>query len=237
MFPYAACDYRRRRPASGYDIPDGYTLCLPGVEYCFSNDAGTTPCAIGDQVAVWKDTNGNTIFTQTTAANRPTLQFAQGRHVVRMDATNDGMTSSYVLDNGNTIYLAEIPAANSAAQRTINSSDFNCLMSCGRSSAGSYVAFQGGTLTNDGDQILAGTMGYASIFWNGVGSAEVYLYPEPGAVDNGSTPGNQWGTVTLGSVGLFGEPGKTDIVGILFYNSSQVLEKIRLDALFDSLIA
>jgi len=220
------------------DIPAGGALYLPSPLYCFSDDGGTIPCAIGDQVAVWKDYYGvASSFTQTTAANRPTLQFAQGRHVVRMDATNDGMTSSYVLDSGNTIYVAEIPAANTAAQRTINSSDTNSLMSCGRASAGSYVAFQGGTISGDGNLTSAGALGYASNFWNGGGTAVVYLYPEPGEVSSGATPGNQWGTVTLGSVGLFGEPGKTDIVGMLFYNSSQIGEILRLNALFDSLIA
>jgi len=63
-----------------------------GPAYCFTDAAGTTPCAAGDTVACWKDRSGAARhLTQATAANRPTLRLVSGKYAVQFDAANDAM--------------------------------------------------------------------------------------------------------------------------------------------------
>jgi hypothetical protein len=58
--------------------------------YCFSDAAGTVPCAVADPVYVWKDRSGNARdLTQATLAARPTLRQVSGKYVVRFDGTDD----------------------------------------------------------------------------------------------------------------------------------------------------
>lgn len=53
-----------------------------------------TPASIGNVVSRWVDRSTGVLFTQSTLANRPTLQVSGGRLVVRFDGTNDFMTGS-----------------------------------------------------------------------------------------------------------------------------------------------
>lgn len=63
-----------------------------GPAWCFTDTAGTTPCAVGDAVACWKDGSGALRhMLQGTAASRPALRLVSGAYAVQFDAIDDAL--------------------------------------------------------------------------------------------------------------------------------------------------
>lgn len=61
-----------------------------GPTQCFSDAGGTTPCADGDAVYVWKDRSGNGHdLSQSSSGLRPLLRLISGQWRVRFDGTDD----------------------------------------------------------------------------------------------------------------------------------------------------
>jgi hypothetical protein len=84
----------------------------------YSNAGGTTPCADGDTVYVWKDQSGNAFnASQSTAAARPTFKtnILNGKPVIRFDGADDvlAITSSLAGTGDNlSFFLVVIPDSN-----------------------------------------------------------------------------------------------------------------------------
>lgn len=65
-----------------------------GPTWCFSDAAGTVPCADGDSVRVWRDQAAGILVSQATSGNRPTLRLdAGGKWYVLFDGVDDYVTA------------------------------------------------------------------------------------------------------------------------------------------------
>lgn len=72
-------------------------LLLIPTEGLYKDTAGTIPATLaGDKIAAWKDMRNGLMFTQATVANQPTLQFVEGKPVVRFGG---GVASTLVLSH------------------------------------------------------------------------------------------------------------------------------------------
>lgn len=101
---------RRRAGAPAWTPADLASLSAwyeAGPAECFQDAAGTTPAAADDPVGHWRDKSGNgRHWTQTTAANRPTLRNDGTLWWVEFDATNDGLSSSFTVTVPYTLCVA-----------------------------------------------------------------------------------------------------------------------------------
>lgn len=80
--------------SSAIAIVAGYWL-QASPYYCFSDAAGTIPCADGDAVRVWKDRTGNTVGqSQATSGSRPILRFLSSQWRVTYDGVSQFMAGT-----------------------------------------------------------------------------------------------------------------------------------------------
>lgn len=183
--------------------------------YCFSDDAGTTPCGIGDVVAVWKGVRGlGANFTQGTNANRPTLQQdVSGHYLVRFDATNDGLASTNSQSGDSTLAVCAKQAGTTASTRVLNSGTTNSLVAFHRTTDQIKV-FTGATVFTSGTNVIVARTGILTKASGG--NWEYYLQ---GVSQTVTARTADWGTVALGAGGSTAEPLDGDVYGISLYNS------------------
>lgn len=72
-------------------LPGTDVFYRPSPGYCFSNDAGTTPCGSGDIIKVWKSQINGRQVTQSNASQCPTLQLVNGYWAALYDGVDDYM--------------------------------------------------------------------------------------------------------------------------------------------------
>jgi hypothetical protein len=178
----------------------------------FQDTAGTTPItAAGQAVARINDKSGNGwVFTQATAANRPTYNVdANGYAYLNFDGTNDRLTSTATVTQSSSdkLYMC-------AAIEVLNTGTNRAVIFSGYAAAGGYAIYAcGGNNGSDygGPSLLAtgtGGNGYKSIGARALGRSVVAAYIdisqesldlEITARLNGRPALGQQGGVTLGS--------------------------------------
>jgi len=94
----------------------------------YSDAGGTTPCADGDAVYVWKDTSGNSYnATQSTLGYRPLYKtkIINGKPVIRFDGTDDvlAITSSLASAGDNLSFFMVVKPSNTTPIGIFDSGD------------------------------------------------------------------------------------------------------------------
>lgn len=188
-------------------------LWFDGTKGKFANAAGTTPANVGDNVALWKDQSGNNYHLPQTDVTRQGVSTAEG-----VTLTLGGYLTSLNLVRPYTIFLVERPTLNGNQLRTIQSVNFNCLMSANRSDLTAFLNGAVGTYPSPEGQV--------AILELTVSATEPSKLYVNGINRTGSMPAStDWGIMALGSEGNQNERAATTILQL--YVAGQMTDSER----------
>lgn len=193
-----------------------------GPGYCFTDAAGTVPCADTDPVRVWKDRSGNVRdFSQATSGLRPTLRLVSGKWAVRFDGVDDYLRASTFSAGSNcSLYFRVTPTtstpggmfdsapATASTIRNNPSGDWDWHASQPRFSIGGLTGGAAATLG-----FLHSLAPSRRVDYRRNGSA-VSTNTDP------STSAAAWVTPTIGTVNTTFSPLAGDLAGVLVYSAT-----------------
>lgn len=209
----AALLRRRAAAFTPASVAGNLDYWLPSPSYCFSDAGGTTPCAVGDAVAVWKPVRGlGANFTQGTAASRPLLQQdASGHYVVRFDNADDGLTSTNSATGACGLAVCAKQAGTTSSTRVLNSTSANCLVTFNRTTDQIKV-FVAASVFTSGTNATAARTGILT-----KASGGNWAYYLQGVSQTVTARTADWGGASLGSAGSTPEPLDGDVYGLALY--------------------
>jgi hypothetical protein len=169
----------------------------------------------GDAIGTWTDLSGNgRNATQTGATQKPLYKtgIINGKPVLRFDASNDALETSFFLSGSYSIFIVERFTSNLGAVRTLNSPSANSVLS-GQRSDGNSVYHNVSPVSS------YYTAAPATVLLNLETGNPNFVYTVNG-VDRTTyaKTSEAWGTITLGASGMYPEPANSDVAAVIIYN-------------------
>lgn len=203
-------------PTSGPPSGNLIAWLNAGPTWCFSDTAGTTPCAVGDFVKVWKDQQTTYNFATTSLAVFPKLQQASGLYYVEWDNTaNSGLQNASLPMSGSVSMMMACSDTLGGTKRMFNGLAINGVFSLRRGDGNAFFVSgsQGYTPISDSNAHVVDCYKTSGSAWN--------LNLDGVAQTLSSATTSDWGTgMSFGANGSHAETFQGRIYAALFYSAN-----------------